>query len=141
MEVKEIFETFRRVLTNHYADFHGRARRTEFWRYILAYLVVLIFLSILGIPLLLRVVEIALLLPTLGIIVRRLHDLDRSWWLILVPIVPSLLTFTLFSLFWPLGVLFALIAVACFAYLIYLYVLPGTPGPNQYGPDPKAIAA
>lgn len=141
MEVKQIFETFRRVLTNHYADFHGRARRTEFWRYILAYLVVLIFLSILGIPLLLRVVEIALLLPTLGIIVRRLHDLNRSWWLILVPIVPSLLTLALFSLFWPLGVVFALIAVACFAYLIYLYVLPGTPGPNQYGPDPKAIAA
>jgi uncharacterized membrane protein YhaH (DUF805 family) len=48
---------------------------------------------------------------------------------------------SLFYLFWPLGVVFALATVACSAYLIYLYVLPGTPGANQYGPDPKAIAA
>ena len=48
---------------------------------------------------------------------------------------------SLLYLFWPLGVVFALATVACSAYLIYLYVLPGTPGSNQYGPDPKAIAA
>jgi uncharacterized membrane protein YhaH (DUF805 family) len=48
---------------------------------------------------------------------------------------------SLFYLYWPLGVVFALATVACSAYLIYLYVLPGTTGPNQFGPDPKGVAA
>jgi uncharacterized membrane protein YhaH (DUF805 family) len=56
-----------------------------------------------------------------------------------VPIGPSFLTVSLFYLFWPLGVVFALATTACSAYLIYLYVLPGTAGPNPYGPDPKGI--
>jgi uncharacterized membrane protein YhaH (DUF805 family) len=141
MEVKQIIENFRRVLTDHYADFHGRAARTGFWHYILVYLVVSVLLDILGIRLLSTVVALALLVPTLAIIVRRLHDVDSSGWLILVPIVPGFLAVSLFYLFWPLGVVFALATVACSAYLIYLYVLPGTPGSNQYGPDPKAIAA
>ena len=104
-------------------------------------LVVSVLLDILGIRLLSTVVWLALLVPTLAIIVRRLHDVDRSGWLILVPIVPAFLMASLFYLFWPLGVVFALATVACAAYLIYLSVLPGTPGPNQYGPDPKATAA
>ena len=141
MEVKQIIENFRRVLTDHYADFHGRASRAEFWHYTLVYVVISVLLNILGIRLLSTVVALALLVPSLGVTVRRLHDVDRSGWLILIPVVPALLTGSLFYLFWPLGVVFALITVACFAYLIYLYVLPGTPGPNQYGPDPKAIAA
>ena len=141
MEVKQIIENFRRVLTDHYADFHGRASRLEFWHYILVVLVVSVLLDILGIRLLSTVVWLALLVPTLAIIVRRLHDVDRSGWLILVPIVPTFLMVALLYLFWPLGALFALATVACFAYLIYLYVLPGTPGANQYGSDPKAAAA
>ena len=141
MEVKQIIENFRRVLTDHYADFHGRASRLEFWHYILVVLVVSVLLDILGIRLLSTVVWLALLVPTLAIIVRRLHDVDRSGWLILVPIVPAFLMVALLYLFWPLGVLFALATVACAAYLIYLSVLPGTPGPNPYGPDPKAVAA
>ena len=141
MEVKQIIENFRRVLTDHYADFHGRASRLEFWHYILVVLVVSVLLDILGIRLLSTVVWLALLVPTLAIIVRRLHDVDRSGWLILVPIVPAFLMVALLYLFWPLSVLFALATVVCAAYLIYLYVLPGTPGSNQYGPDPKATVA
>ena len=141
MEVKQIIENFRRVLTDHYADFHGRVSRLEFWHYILVYLVVSVLLDILGIRLLSTVVWLALLAPTLAIVVRRLHDVDRSGWLILVPIVPAFLMVALLYLFWPLGVIFAFATVACSAYLIYLYVLPGTSGSNQYGPDPKATAA
>ena len=141
MEVKQIFESFRRVLTDHYADFKGRVARTEFWRYILVYLVLSILLDILGIRLLSTVVGLALLVPTLAITVRRLHDVDKSGWLVLVPIVPAFLTVSLFYLAWPLGVVFALATVACSAYLIYLYVLPGSAGPNQYGPDPKGVTS
>ncbi len=141
MEVKQIIESFRRVLTYHYADFHGRTARAEFWQYILVYLVISILLNILGIRLLSTVVELALLVPTLAIAVRRLHDVDKSGWLILVPLVPAFLTMSLFYVFWPLGVVFALATIACSAYLIYLYVLPGTPGPNQFGPGPKGVTA
>jgi uncharacterized membrane protein YhaH (DUF805 family) len=141
MEVKQIIESFRRVLTDHYADFHGRAARAEFWQYILVYLIIGLLLDILGIRLLSTVVGLALLAPTLAITVRRLHDVDKSGWLILVPLVPAFLTVSLFYLFWPLGVVFALATVACSAYLIYLYVLPGTAGPNPFGPDPKGGAA
>jgi len=141
MEVKQIIESFRRVLTEHYADFQGRAARTTFWHYIWCIWSFSILLDILGIRLLSTVVGLALLVPTLAISVRRLHDVNKSGWLILVPTIPAFLTVSLFYLFWPLGVVFALATVACSAYLIYLYVLPGTAGPNPYGPDPKGIPA
>jgi uncharacterized membrane protein YhaH (DUF805 family) len=141
MEVKQIIESFRRVLTDHYADFHGRTARPEFWQYVLVCLVSGVLLDILGIRLLSTVVGLALLVPTLAITVRRLHDVNRSGWLILVPLVPAFLTVSLFYLFWPLGAVFALATVACSAYLIYLTVLPGTTGPNQFGPDSKGVAA
>src|SRR5712671_4914436 len=96
MEVKQIIESFRLVLTDHYADFKGRAARAEFWRYILVYLVLSILLGILGIRLLSTVVGRALLVPTLAISVRRLHDVDKSGWLILVPAGPAFLTVSLF---------------------------------------------
>src|SRR5256885_1885178 len=108
MEVKQIIENFRGVLTGHYADFHGRASRLEFWHYTLVYLVIWVLLDILGIRLLLTVVSLALLVPSLAVSVRRLHDVDRSGWLILVPIVPAFLMVALVYLFFPLGVLFAL---------------------------------
>ncbi|MEA2825191.1 MAG: hypothetical protein QOF03_1673 [Alphaproteobacteria bacterium] len=141
MEVKHIIESFRRVLTGHYADFKGRAARTEFWRYILVYLVISILLDILGIRLLSTMVGLALLVPTLAITVRRLHDVDRSGWLVLVPIVPAFLTVSLFYLSWLLGAVFALATLLGSAYLIYLYVLPGMVGPNQFGADPKGVTS
>ena len=141
MEVKQIIENFRRILTDHYADFHGRTARAEFWHYILVYLVISILLDILGIRLLSTVVGLALLVPTLAITVRRLHDVGKSGWLVLIPIVPTFLTLSLFYLSWLLGVIFALATVLCSAYLIYLYVLPGMVGPNQFGPDPKGNQA
>ena len=141
MEVKQIIESFRRVLTDHYADFHGRAARTAFWSYVLVYLVLSILLDILGIALLSTVVGLALLAPTLAICVRRLHDVDKSGWLVLVVLVPAFLTLSLFYLFWPVGVIFAIATVVCSAYLIYLCALPGMAGPNQFGPDPKGATS
>src|SRR5258707_15647352 len=95
MEVKQIIESFRRVLTHHYADFKGRASRTEFWRYILVYLVISILLDILGIRLLSTVVGLALLVPTLAITVRRLDHVGKSGWLLLIPIMPTFVTLSL----------------------------------------------
>ena len=61
---------------------------------------------------------LAVFLPYLGVSVRRLHDINRSGWWILIGFVPLV------------GALL----------LIYWYVQPGTPGKNDYGSDPKAAA-
>ncbi|MDG4768408.1 DUF805 domain-containing protein [Solwaraspora sp. WMMD406] len=65
-----------------------------------------------------RQFSLALLLPSLAVGVRRLHDTDRSgWWLLiaLIPIVGAIV-------------------------LLVFFVLDGTHGPNRFGPDPKDVA-
>jgi len=54
---------------------------------------------------------------------RRLHDVNKSGWLILVPTIPAFLTVSLFYLFWPLAWSSRSRRSPCSAYLIYLYVL------------------
>ena len=61
----------------------------------------------------------AAIVPSIAVTVRRLHDYDKSGWLLL----------------------FALVPLFGWAYLLYLYVQPGTAGPNRFGPDPKASGA
>jgi uncharacterized membrane protein YhaH (DUF805 family) len=73
-----------------------------------------------GIPfLLLCLYSLAVFIPNLAVSVRRLHDSDRSGWWILIAFVPFI------GGIW----------------LLVLYLLSGTPGPNRFGPDPKAGTA
>lgn len=105
-----------------YADFTGRARRSEYWFWALAlgivYLVFVILASIadafwvLGL-----LVDLALLVPTLAVGARRLHDTDRSGWWLLIGLVPFVG-----------GIV-----------LLVFFVMEGTPGDNQYGPNPKGM--
>ena len=103
---------------SHYADFNGRARRSEYWYFILFYYLVTAALSLFlftqaGIVLL-GLFNLANLVPLLAVCWRRLHDLGRSgvWALLgLIPLVGGVVL------------------------LIWL-AQPGQPGPNQYGPDP-----
>ena len=60
-------------------------------------------------------IMLGLLIPSLAVSIRRLHDTNRSGWWILIGLIPFL------------GALV----------LIVFYLLDGTPGPNKYGPDPK----
>ena len=126
----------------HFADFAGRARRKEFWSWFLfvwVLLFVLMYLdSVLGLGgsassyrtgnsvgfnmsggVLTLLFALATLIPNLAVSVRRLHDSGKSGWLLLIGLIP------LFG----------------WAYLLFLYVQPGTAGPNEYGPDPKATDA
>ena len=113
---------FMKVVTQHYFDFNGRARRAEFWWYILVYLILEVVLGVvqgmvgLG-SLLTGLFGLALLLPSLGVEVRRLHDLGRSGWWILI----------------------AFTGIGVFV-LLYWFSQPGTSGQNEFGPDPKAAA-
>ena len=70
-----------------FADFGGRATRAEFWWFMLFYFIVSVVTGFAG-PFVSALVALALLLPTLGVQVRRLHDIGRSGWWILVGLVP-----------------------------------------------------
>lgn len=100
-----------------YAAFSGRAARSEFWYWTLFSSIVQIVASMLGMTMGMGLISVllslALLLPTIAVGVRRLHDIDRTgwWWLIALTGIGAAL----------------LIVWAC---------IKGTDGANQYGPDP-----
>src|SRR6266581_1199955 len=107
-----------------YAVFSGRARRKEFWMFYLFYLIIVVVLGIvewmIGIPAVLTgIYTLALIVPTIAVTVRRLHDTGRTgwWWFIwLVPVIGGIV-------------------------LLVFLVLDSQPGDNEYGPNPKAAAA
>ncbi|MDH6578014.1 DUF805 domain-containing protein [Kitasatospora sp. MAP5-34] len=106
------------VLKN-YVGFSGRARRQEYWMFtlfsVLASVILTIVDNVAGTGgLLAGIYSLAVLLPALAVLVRRLHDTGRSaWWL--------------------------LIGLTCvgFVVLIIFSVLEGDQSDNKYGPNPK----
>ncbi|MFG2981234.1 DUF805 domain-containing protein [Streptomyces sp. NPDC048258] len=107
-----------------YVLFSGRARRQEFWMFVLCNLVVEAVVVTLDFTLgtkgiLAGVYTLAILLPCIGLTVRRLHDTDRSAWWYLLVLIPFL----------------------GWIWLIVLMAAEGRPAPNAYGPSPKLIHA
>ncbi|QGF23214.1 DUF805 domain-containing protein [Raineyella fluvialis] len=107
-----------------YVDFSGRATRAEFWYWVLFAFVVDVVASILDnvlglgqMPVISGLVSLALLLPGIAVAVRRLHDLGRSGWVVLLNLVPVL------------GGLFLIFA---------FYIKDSQAADNAYGPNPKA---
>jgi uncharacterized membrane protein YhaH (DUF805 family) len=105
-----------------YADFNGRARRTEFWMFVLFNIIFSLVANTLdymfGFYGVISVIYgLAMLIPGLAVSVRRLHDVNKSGWMILVALIP----------------------VIGFIWLLVLYVTEGTPGENQYGANPKEV--
>jgi uncharacterized membrane protein YhaH (DUF805 family) len=142
MDMNAIFENFKNVVTKHYFDFHGRARRSEFWWYILVVIVLQVVLGIIqrfiGTQLLTGLLSLALLLPNLGVAVRRLHDINKTGWWILLPLAPMVLALIFTFMFqWTIAMILGVATLACSILLIYWYAQPGTAGQNPYGPDPK----
>jgi uncharacterized membrane protein YhaH (DUF805 family) len=103
---------FMMVVTQHYFDFNGRARRAEFWWFALVFFILFVALglidSLFHIGLLADLLVLALLLPSLGLWARRMHDIGRSGWWMLVPIM---------NIVWA--------------------AQEGAKGENTFGPDPK----
>ena len=102
-----------------YVVFNGRSSRSELWWWalftIIGYAVFAVVDSIIGtFPLLYYLWALAVFLPGLAVSVRRLHDLDKSGWWILIEFIPLI------------GIIILLI----------WFVGRGTEGPNQFGEDP-----
>lgn len=109
----------------HYADFEGRARRSEYWYFTLFNIIIsyglmgmmflgegmyfMYFVSVLY--------SLASLIPSLAVAVRRLHDIGKSGWYFLVFLIP----------------------VAGIIWLLVLLVTNSQDGENEYGPNPKGI--
>jgi uncharacterized membrane protein YhaH (DUF805 family) len=84
---------WKQVVLERYAQFTGRARRAEYWWFSLATLIVGVVLSVLGAVssiflILYYVYALAVLIPSLAVGVRRLHDTDRSGWWLLIALIP-----------------------------------------------------
>jgi len=124
-------EWYLKVMRDNYANFSGRARRKEYWMYTLFQLLVMIVLMILdnvlgldfeiqGISLnygyLYLIGIIVHFIPSLALMVRRLHDVGKSGWFYLIAFIP------LIGVIW----------------LFVLSVMEGQKEGNKWGPDPKA---
>ena len=111
-----------------YTDFSGRARRTEYWMFVLFNIILATvamgidklfgltfgggqygFLNVLY--------ALAVLIPSIAVGVRRLHDIGKSGWMMLIGFIPVI------GAIW----------------LIVLFIFAGTPGENEYGANPKEV--
>ena len=102
-----------------YADFQGRAARPEYWWFALfngltSVLASIVDKAVVGYPVLQVIVALGLIIPTLAVAVRRLHDTDRSGWWLLIVFVPL---------------------IGGLALLVW-FCLRGAAGDNRYGTAP-----
>ena len=97
----------------NYATFSGRARRSEYWYFFLFNFIAAFVLGFIGgfagITWLASIYQVAVLIPSLAVGVRRMHDAGKSGWFLLIPI-----------------------------YNIILLATDGDKAENKYGADPKA---
>ena len=88
-----LIDYWKKVVLQNYVNFQGRARRAEFWWFTLANLIAVVVLLVLtaisNIFFLLYILYgLALILPSLAVTVRRLHDTDKSAWFLLLYLIP-----------------------------------------------------
>jgi uncharacterized membrane protein YhaH (DUF805 family) len=118
----ELIENYLAVV-KRYVDFDGRARRREYWLFVLCNMIISVVFGILSaitrgsmiIMALSSLYSLAVLLPGLGVSVRRLHDTGKSGlylFMVLIPIAGPII-------------------------LLVRMATAGNPAPNQYGPNPK----
>ena len=93
MDFNKFIENYKTIVTKKYVCFEGRAGREEFWYFVLANFIVIVVLGIVGgiirLPhLLTSLYGLAILLPSIGVTARRLHDIGKSGWLQLIVLIP-----------------------------------------------------
>lgn len=148
-----------------YAEFSGRSRRKEYWMFVLGVILLYIILMVLFmgmvggaafsgganpaalasaglgaglIGIIIMLVWLALLVPSLAVGVRRLHDINRSGWWLMLGYGPWLASVVLsLAQSATLAGMLNLLSMVGFLVLFVFAVMDGTKGPNQYGEDPK----
>ncbi len=131
-----IMEQFQRyfvdTLKNRYADFKGRASRSEYWYFMLFSLIIGIILAFLdsligtapddkaGAGILGTIFSIATFIPALSLAIRRLHDIGKKGWWVLAGVIPIVNFIGIFV-------------------LLFFFIKDSQPGSNEYGPNPKGM--
>ena len=109
------------MVLKKYLVFEGRARRKEYWYFALISFIISAILSLIdtaiGINVLATIYGLAVLLPALGVSVRRLHDTGRTGWWIFINLIPL---------------------VGLIIWLVFMFT-DSQQGENKYGPSPKAV--
>ena len=117
------YEYYLNVLQNNYANFNGRARRSEYWFFTLFNTIAIISLAIFSAVIgsfgfiLVLIYFLGIITPLLALITRRLHDIGKSGWFYLVAFIP------LVGGIW----------------ILVLFCTDSNYGPNQYGLNPKGL--
>ena len=119
----------------NYLNFSGRSSRAEYWWWMLFYSLIFI------IPVIGQLINIVLIIPSISLTSRRLHDIGKTGWWQLWIILVYLLLFLLFIVLivggppvWLICFILFLILTICW---IRWMCLKGNSGPNKYGPDPR----
>ena len=102
---------FTDIIFKHYFDFQGREGRKVFWFFTLNMFIINFLLGLISAGFISMIISLLVFFPSLGLSVRRLHDINFSGWWVLIGFIPVI------------GAI-ALIIFAC---------LPGTEGENKYG--------
>ena len=125
---EEDMDLIKQCLTTKYATFSGRASRKEYWGFVLFYMSFLVVsVIILGatgggewaiwissiLSLLLGILSLFLVIPSLAVYIRRLHDTDHSAWWVFIGFIPIIGAIVLLS----------------------FLIIKGTEGTNRFGPD------
>lgn len=156
-------EAIKSVLWTNYKNFSGRARRSEYWYYVLFSILASVVLTLITafIPqlgLLTGLFSLYIIIPNYAVTVRRLHDVGKSGKLILISIALAVLAigFILAGMgseafsdhpnltnanttLVGVGGLFYLVDLIYGLYLLYLSIKDSDYGDNKYGPNPKGL--
>ena len=114
-------QAVRSAIQQHYCDFNGRASRSEYWWFALFTLILSVIIQAFGVIssdvslYLSAIVNLALFLPGLSLDVRRLHDINKSGWYILLVLIP----------------------IVGLIILLVWFCKESEMQPNQYGPVPN----
>lgn len=160
-----MIDWYKKVVFENYTNFKGRARRSEYWYFTLANIIISILLMLVDKALGLKIgisnlYSLAVFLPGLAVAVRRLHDIGKSGKLllliyVLIIILAVIMVFSGLSFFMsamsgmsgmPVGsgempglgfFIPLLLIVAISIWMLVLFCTEGNHGPNKYGADPK----
>ncbi|MBP6558593.1 MAG: DUF805 domain-containing protein, partial [Flavobacterium sp.] len=152
-----MFDWYKKVVFQNYANFNGRARRSEYWYFtlfnIIFSMITMAIDKMLNLELGLNTVYgLAVFIPGLAVAFRRLHDIGKSGWLLVIIYLAMIIAVVALMLSGILGlagggspegmgaglIISIVVIVGLAIWLLVMFCTNGDVGENKYGADPKA---
>ncbi|MCO6147797.1 DUF805 domain-containing protein [Flavobacterium sp. NRK1] len=141
-----------KVVRDNYANFYGRARRSEYWYYTLCGTIISLLLRVIDYAIGLdfnimgTLYSLVVLIPGLAVTVRRMHDIGKSGWYVVYFMIPTFIAGFWFGFSIVSGgnsgfsgwiIIPLLLLIIPSIWMLVLLCREGDSDPNEYGPDPK----